>query len=828
MNTAPDRRPGPRVVLAVGALLAALALALLPLPPVTTPAAAADGGAADSAVTVTGRKGPYDDFSRLKVTVHQTKDLRSQGVRVSWTGGAPTSDNVYQYNYLQIMQCWGDDPAGPSREQCEFGSSGVGDDVIKGAFSGRRMVSADPAASQVYDPAETRYTGANAFVPFQPVGGLPATTSATDTTYFGPLDTNEQVANRTFANGTGEVNFEVQDAVEAPHLGCGANTAPSGSDPAPRACWLVVVPRGTHEADGTDVLNTGDGRTPNLATSPLSASNWAQRMVVPLSFQPVDEFCPTGQPERPTAGSELATDAVTSWQPKLCSVTGSTFAFTQGGEEVARSQVLNTTSDQPLLGFTVDPVDQRDAAAKVVEAPVAVSGVAVAFFFEGPDGVVQDMRLTPRLVAKMLTHSYVKDVSLLTTPDHLKGNPSSFVDDKEFQELNPGFPQLQGSPRSLMVPLQSSDTTRLVWNWLQSDPDARDFLSGKPDPWGTKVNPYFKDLDLAKSTELTDYPKVDPTSPVALANNSTPPLTYALTDLDPYTADLHDGAVRTLRGNNNRTVVWQPGGNGSPAKLGNDVSPPGRRAVLALVDTASAERYGLKTAALRNADGTFVKPSAGTLTAAVEAMEPSSVDATVLDPDPARAKGQAYPLTAVAYAAASTNQDAATRTAYAKFIRYVAGAGQTQGLAAGQLPFGYAPLPAEQRAQAVTAANVLERGGATGGSPSGPPGAGDSGGSGSGSGSAAGGVSGSTDGGAGTAGTAGAGGTANPSRAAAAHGSAPPSAGPQQPVADSRGGVTPAEVMGIVRWILLAVLFLGGAAGLSGPVLLRLAHRRIP
>ncbi|MER5518854.1 hypothetical protein [Streptomyces sp. NPDC002763] len=821
MRTAVSRRPGPRVVVAVGALLAGLVLALLPVPPVTTPAAAADSGAADSAVTVTGKKGPYDDFSKLKVTVGQTKGLRSQGVRVTWDGGVPTSETEFKVNYLQIMQCWGDDPAGPTREQCEFGGTGL---AIPGAFTSTRGVNAG-AGGYGKDPGETQYTGPNAFVPFQPVGGLPATTSRSDTTYFGPLDTNEQVAVRTFANGTGEVNFEVQDAVEAPHLGCGANTAPAGGDPVPRSCWLVIVPRGTHEADGTDAVNSNTSQN-SLDSSPLSATNWAQRMVVPLTFQPVDEFCPTGQPERPTAGSELATDAVTSWQPKLCSSTGSTFSFTQGGEEEARNQVLNTTTDTPLLGFTVDPVDQQGAAAKVVAAPVAVSGVAIAFFMESSDGVVQDMKLTPRLVAKMLTHSYVKDVSLSKTPDYLKGNPDTFVNDKEFQELNPDFPALPGAPRSLMVPLQSADTTRLVWNWLQSDADARNFLSGKADPWGTKVNPYFKDLDLAKSAELTDYPKVDPTTTDALANG-VPPLTYALTDLDPYTADLHDGAVRTLRGNNNRTIQWQAGGNtGTPPKLINDPPLPGRRAVLAIVDTASAQRYGLKTAALRNADGTFVKPSAGTLTAGVEAMKPSSTDATVLAPDPARAKGQAYPLTAVAYAAASVNQDAATRKAYAQFIRYVAGAGQTQGLAAGQLPYGYAPLPAEQRAQAVTAANALEKGTTTGDPTSAPPGEGGSGGSGSGSGT--GGVSGGTGTGGGTAGGAGGGATANPSQAAVANSSASPSSGPQQPVANSQNGVTPAEVMGIIRWVLLVVLFLGGAAGLSGPLLLRLAHRRIP
>ncbi|MCZ9338294.1 hypothetical protein NGM37_10945, partial [Streptomyces sp. TRM76130] len=50
----------------------------------------------------------------------QTQGLRWQGVKVSWTGGAPVKDN---YNFLQLMQCWGDDPeAGPDRSQCEFGN----------------------------------------------------------------------------------------------------------------------------------------------------------------------------------------------------------------------------------------------------------------------------------------------------------------------------------------------------------------------------------------------------------------------------------------------------------------------------------------------------------------------------------------------------------------------------------------------------------------------------------------------------------------------------------------------------------------------------------
>lgn len=811
-------RPRPRVVAAVGALLAALALALLPLPPATTPAAAADGTAEDSAVTVTGKRGKWDDFSRLKVTVHQTKNLRSQGVRVSWEGGAPTPEGTFDRNYLQIMQCWGDDPAGPDREQCVFGGSGL-------AFGGANIQTRQVVEA---DPEETEYQGQGAFVPFRPVGDLPPTTSPTDKTYFGPLDTNEQVANRTFDNGTGEVTFEVQDGVQAPHLGCGMNTASAGSTVVPRSCWLVIVPRGTHNADGTDVLQPGqDGR---IDGSPLSTTNWAQRMAVRLDFLPVDEFCPEGQPERPTAGSELVTDAVTSWQPKLCSATDSTFAFTQGGEEEARTQVLGTSQETPVLGFTVDPVVPPEGGAKVVHAPVAVSGLALAFFIESPSGVVKDMRLTPRIVAKMLTHSYGKDVTLVQGgPEHLQGNPASFNVDPEFKELNPGFPTLKDSPRSLMVPLQNSDTTRLVWNWIQSDADAKAFLSGEPDRWGMRVNSHFKDLNLAESTSLTDYPKVDPTKTPALGNME-PPLTYTVNDLDPYTADLHDGAVKTLRGNNNRTVQYQQGDGQSPAKLINDTPIWGQRAVMAIVDAASADRYGLATAAVRNASGAFVEPSAATLAAGVAVMRPSAEDASVLDPDPARATGQAYPLTAVTYAAASVNQDAPARTAYAQFIRYAAGPGQTPGVSAGQLPHGYAPLSAKQRAEAEAAADALEKG-ATADDPA--PGSSDPGGSG-GPGSAAdgGGVSSGGAAGGGSAAVTGADGTGTTGTQAAAGGaaggSAPPSSGPQQNVADAQAGITPGEVLGIVRWVLLVVLFVGGAAGLSGPLMLRFGQQRNP
>ncbi|MFE4666214.1 hypothetical protein ACFRI7_05610 [Streptomyces sp. NPDC056716] len=806
----------PRLPVAVGLLIAAVVVALLPLPPAGSAAVAAE---TSSAVTKSGAKGEYDDFSELKVTVDQTQGLRSQGVRVSWEGGAPTqSISSFGFNYLQIMQCWGDEADGPSREQCVYGSGAA---PLGGWTSTRSVASTGPSG----DPAETQYTGASNFVPFRPANGEEPTTKADDYTYYGPLDTNEQPANRTFAGGTGEAVFEVQDGVQADYLGCGVNTAPEGSTPTPRKCWLVVVPRGNHHPDGAEI--TGQG---TLVTSPLSATNWAQRIVFPLDFLQVDQFCPAGQAERPTIGSELVTEAVTSWQPKLCTSTDSTFGFTLAGEEQARNQVLNTTAELPTLGFTVDPVQPAEGGPAVVHAPVAVSALAFAFFVEGPNGAATEMKLTPRLVAKMLTHSYRNDVAMMPTPEHIEDNPLDYTADPEFMELNPDFPDVAGSPMSLVVPIGNSDTSRVVWNWLQADQEAREFLAGEPDPSGMKVNPYFQELELDRNTTLNEYPKVDPTTGIAQGFGGELP--YTILDIAPYSADLHDGAVRARRGNNNRTIQYAQADGISPARLVNDPPWPGNRAVMAIVDVASADRYGLPVASLRNADGTFVDPSESTLLAAVDTMRPSAADPGVLAPDPARAEGQAYPLTAVAYAAASVDQDAAARAAYAEFIRYAAGPGQTPGPSAGELPVGYAPLPADLRTRAATAADDLERG-AVSDDPSGTadpddpadPGAGLAGGTGADSAGASG------DGAAAAAGgAAGGGATDDPSAAAsaAAGASASPSPGPQQNVADAQGGFTPGEILGIIRWVLLVVLILGGSAALSGPVMLRLAHRRSP
>ncbi|GGN25123.1 hypothetical protein [Streptomyces fuscichromogenes] len=810
----PGRR---RVTAGVGCLLSALVLAVLPLPRGADQARAATAGS--SAVTRSGAKGVYgDDFSHLEVTVHQTKDLTGQGVRVTWTGGVPSGND--ETNFLSIMQCWGDADSGPDRTQCEFGlaaggQKGDGRAVYRGDTSGHDPLEAD--SSTPVDKNGTHY------VPFRPVEGQgDATAGPTDTTYFTDGDTNADPFMPNDGDGGGDISFELKSAVEQPALGCGARTTSAGEI---QPCWLVVVPRGTHDPNGQ--AHTGGAQV----TSSISRSNWDQRIVFRLGFAPVTDNCDADKPERGIMGSELATDAITSWQSALCRTGTYRFNFTQSGEQQARSAV---TSGDALAGLamTVDPVEPVAGAAQVVHAPVAVTGLTIGFvwMYDATDGTrpLTKLRLNQRLLAKALTQSYpfsvVKPADKV--PDYLSGNPDSLVKDPEFLRLNPDLAgQAAGNaPLGLAVSLANTDSANIVWKYILANTDAREFIEGKADPWGMKVNPAYEDGVVSDSLDF--FPKADiaPRTPDC-GGGSTVTTTYTGLDVVPYVNDMHDGALKVRRGDIGTAYDCVVVDNMAKlAPLGRPI--PTRQRQFGVVDNASAVRYQLGAAALANADGDYVTPTEGSLLKAVAEMPDSDV-AGVKAPAPAKMKDGAYPLTAVVYAASSLDQAEAARQDYAKVMRYAAGAGQTQGTAKGELPYGYAPLPAAMRTQARQAADRLEKGASAGdGSPGGTSSGGDDlSGTGSG-GAAGGGVSGGTGAtGGGSAGTSGAaaGGTGasdTPKPSAAPSGTDP--AG--QNVAQS-GGHTPSEVLGLIRWVLLGVLVAGGAAALAGPVMLRFSVR---
>jgi hypothetical protein len=762
-----------RLVMARNFCLAAFVVALvLTLLPRTSQAASEPGSSGvagalpgtESEVTVRGR-GP---FSSMEFTVNQTEELTNQAVSVSWTGGAPTKtgSSDWDANYVQIMQCWGEDDGtnldnpGPAPEQCVYGAS----DAVHGGrifafgdgnYTLTRYLSDESWPS--FDPDAGYYEESTGIVwrPFHAVDGTvvnqfidpkfdPSVQGGQYwlNPYFNVVTTNEISGARTLPNGEGAALVEVATGVESSGLGCGQRVAVGGGAIGTPKCWLVIVPRGT-----PDVENAG--RPPgvnSVATSPLADEAWKNRVAVPLGFNPVDSPCALGGDQRRLGGTELLLPAVANWQPALCADAGSaSFVFGISGDSVARQQLLTRTTGSPDMVAVSLPIapDSVDPASPVVYAPLTSSGVVIGFNFERDPAFdaplaekdlkgtgVRDINLTPRLAAKLLSQSYRGQTAVggPTPYDWAVGNPVHLGLDPDFLRFNPEFEMLlSGSSRNfggLSMPVLNSDVAHLVWEWILADPEAKEWLDGEPDQWGMRVNPAYATAADANSSGVAfadpvpeNFPKADPycyfgpdvQKAVVI---KAPPLCGP--DWLPYTQSLREAAQFTRAASDRAKVEPTPALTVIASEnyyKREAPQVPGRRAFLGLTDTASADQYGLQTAKLSRAgdDGEerdFVAADTAGLTRAVQAMT-AGLEPAVLEPDPSAGDG-AYPLTMLTYGAIRPLElDAAARADYARFVTYAAGDGQEVGREPGNLRPGYAPLPEELRAQARAAAGVI-------------------------------------------------------------------------------------------------------------------------
>jgi len=758
-----------------------------------------------SAVTVSGT----GRFAKLKVTVSQTKNLIDQVVNVTWSGGTPTfqGGQVFGVNYLQMMECWGDDPAGPDRTQCEYGA--YAGDSRGGAYVASRQVT---YGSSLLDPLEPIKLPAgqqgSLNVPFDSVTGTTVTDGPNP--FYDQSSSNEIPFALTTSDGTGQSYFETQTVTQAPGLGCGAPERNKAGQNVPRGCWLVIVPRDNQEVDGT--TRRGVTTQTGLLSSPLSMSNWNQRIVVPLSYQPVGSSCSIGAAERATSGDEQITEAMTQWQPALCQHTTAVYGYSQLTDDLIRQQL---TASDPGLAFLSRPLPAGSTSPdkKPLYAPVALSGLAIAFnvesqsSFSAPSSVQQrngtritSLNLSPRLVAKLLTQSYRDGVVPGATD--VNGNPADLTTDPDFLALNPDFKALTFSSgiASMLVPLSPSDATDELWAWVNADTGARAFLDGKPDPWGMKVNPNYANLQLPRD----DYPKDDP----ACQDFPAPQTPLCTLDWFPYASTMHAGARAAGRGDLLLRTTWNFGGN--PATWGpTPAQPEGQRAVLALADVATATRDGLPMASLCDDTGNdCVAPNNSSLLAGAASMAPSGVDGVVV-PVPSGLKQGAYPITTLTYAATVPSElSVAEAKDYAALLRYAAGPGQATGNEPGQLPLGYVPLPQAMQQQTLAAADsilaVAEH--SPSASPS-PVAGGETvtvsvGGSGGGSGSGT---------GSGLGPTAQL--SASPAPSARIFTASPlPTA-----TGSGTGALTAARPLGGVRYVLLFALLFGGIAAAAGP-----------
>jgi hypothetical protein len=316
------------------------------------------------------------------------------------------------------------------------------------------------------------------------------------------------------ASETTTRTFTVTNYPADQNLGCGVQAG----QPSTSACWLVFVP-----SNGVD---TGIG---GEHADPLSPSAWAQRLQVKLSFAPIPAFCSPSDQQVSAPGSELLTSAVASWVPAICARDKIQVGNVVIPDSLAREDYEQGTDS---LIFTTQPVDDKIGGTRSLYAPVGLSGVTIGLNVPTANGQITDLRLDARLVAKLLTQSYVDGIDPTETsgdllvddrtpytaatggklqvagfaPWAISTEFTNLFADPEFRALNPGFSYTPPSNTtssgtdpfaSLVLSSTASDPIGVLWHWILSDPEARAFLDGCPDTASpmdghpTVVNPFF-------------------------------------------------------------------------------------------------------------------------------------------------------------------------------------------------------------------------------------------------------------------------------------------------------------------------------------------------
>lgn len=599
------------------------------------------------------------------VTVEKTVDLVNEVIKVSWEGFVPSDNPISdlfdegQTRYpVRVYQCRGADPVAPT----------------------------DCYGSLVYD-----YPGRESPIPNYDLGR--------------PDGPSNWVQLATSPNGSGSVDLEVLTKKESVTLGCTEE----------QPCSVVVVPNlgdqtrqdsifpefpacaTVYDVGGTQCND--DGLSGNSIDAPWA---WTNRVVVPLEFAPTGAVCDFADAEASLLGSPKAERVLTSWQPATCTADQPvSFTYTAQGEGIARTAFMSGLTDVALTSRPIDPAVEIGDRPHTY-APVAVSALAVAFRVD--DAVthepITEMRLTPRLLAKLVTGSYGY---VSWSPDGVdwgnpanRGNPITLFDDPEFLELNPGPSWPLGINNACATPILLADRSDLTYEltrYLQADPTARAYLDGEEDAWGAEVNTYFEDIVYpAEAFELRDPDK---------------PLSYAfqpVQGLNQVARKLVTNAFAGTLSTDDSSVPPKPQKCG-PGNTG--VQPPGSRAFVAVVDTANAAAYRFPVAALANAAGEFVVPDEAGMAAGLAAMTVNP-DGITRSPDVAATDPAVYPLTMVDYAVVPTSAtDEATAEAVARVLDHAAGAGQERDVLVGGLPPGHLPLDAELRAQTEAAAAAV-------------------------------------------------------------------------------------------------------------------------
>ncbi|MFL6157150.1 MAG: hypothetical protein ACJ72D_13705, partial [Marmoricola sp.] len=716
------------------------------------------------------------DRRTVKLKVSATTNLRGrQQLDVSWSGAHPTGGLVGDVNSsagineeypFVLLECRGVDstsvaPAKRLRpETCwtqtapERFSSDL--NTSYPAWRSDAYASAADRKDVVDAPADRpsrcgRAAPAERWLPLVGVngatyagGGLGCAGQAPESSNVGgtglPSNTTYGITGR---DGNGSTQFSAWTEDENATLGCSSSVPCSlvavpvmgiSCDPYGTALPAADRPDEDAAADAVDrcakpdVFAPGEvavqGTRPNLATSGAlwwSASNWRNRITVPLKFAVSSNVCSVVSKAKPVAvyGSSLLNELSAQWQPKFCTDPKLfSFVHVQTADTSARTLLSAGNID---AAFSSRPPD-GGFLRPVVQAPVAISGFAISYVIDDANGErYSKLRLDARLLAKLLSESYPGNSILKGSYPAIADNPSTITQDPEFKALNPGLPAYSSKEAAATLLTLSSDADMVyaLTSYIEADPDARKFLDGTADPWGMVVNPSYKGIDLPvyawplQDTTLASKAYIDGgnnpcysyspspylsliANPTAFVSTIVLNMQYAISNvnLECPNGDPHD--VTTLR----LSIQGR--------------QPPGSRFVLGVVPLSAVSRYSLDAASLqsgpatttttqspsRAADtvdsSTYVAPNDAGLKAAAgllvadKAAKTWNVDYDALRSAEGRA---AYPGTMPVYADIPTQGLArAEASKLALFLTYAAGTGQHRGLLNGDLPPGYLPL----------------------------------------------------------------------------------------------------------------------------------------
>ena len=405
-----------------------------------------------------------------------------------------------------------------------------------------------------------------------------------------------------------------------------------------------------------------------------------------------------------------------------------------GGTPTSGSFVLSSTGSAARVPVAYDEsdTDLQSAMQALWGGTYKVTGGPLS---QAPVTIVGIEASQLSIYSSTLNNSAAPSVIVTEDPDYcpvncdaayaaLANNPQSIFDDPEFIALNPTFTLpagVQPAPAATLFSiLAQSDVIWALTSYINSDPEARAWLNGAPDPWGMVVNPAYKGIQLP----VESWPLLDSTASGPDYTETGNPFCYTAlgtgTSREPdrplvdnpqatlanvaYNLQYSIAASLITCNNNPLTPTYEQLG---PEQIGS-------RFLMGVVSLPAAEEYGLDTASLQTyassepettdqsafaAPRAFVSPTPGSLDTAARLMKPNAAvgswEMPYSDfPSDLSVKG-AYPGTLLMSAdVPTTGLPQPDATEYGQYLSFAATAGQIQGAGVGQLPPGYVPLTA--------------------------------------------------------------------------------------------------------------------------------------